>query len=112
MRATLQFLRPCLRSRCRPRCGLLRVHHVTGIQQRQNHVDSFESGTSQEQLSELNGSSKEDYPRILVSKSSVSCQDFVNKYDHLKKGETVDGNYLTIRGMFLCLKPPDLGLCF
>lgn len=117
MRAILHLLRPCLRSRCRPLSVLLPFHNATGIQQRrhiqqrrQNHVVSIENGIYQE-LSELNGSSKEAYPRILASESGISCLDFVNKYEDIKRGETIDSKCITIRGMFVWLKPPDLGLC-
>lgn len=112
MRATLHFLRLCLRSRCRPLSVHLRIPDATGIQQkRQSHVGSVRNGISQEQLDKLNGLGKEAYPRILVSKSGISCQDFVNQYEQLERGETVESKYFTVRGMFVCLKPAGLGLC-
>lgn len=109
MRATLHFLRPCLRSRYRPLSVSVRFHDI--IKQRQNHVGSFENAVSQKQLSELNGSSTEAYPRILASESGINCQDFVNKYAHLQRGETVVSKYFTIRGMLIYEKASDLGLC-
>lgn len=112
MRTTLQFLRPCLRSRCRPSSIHLRVHNATNIKQsRRIHVGNFENLVSLEQLSGLIGSRKESYPRILASKSVISCQNFVEKYEHLERGESVDGKCFTVHGMFACVKPADNGLC-
>ncbi|MCJ1469987.1 hypothetical protein MMC07_008632 [Pseudocyphellaria aurata] len=95
MRATLHFLRPCLRSRYRP---LFVRFRLLDIKQRQTHVGSVENAVSQKKLSELNGSSTAAYPRILPSESAISCHDFVNQYRHLQRGETVDNKYFTIRG--------------
>lgn len=103
MRATLHFLRPCLRSRCRPLSVNLRFHEAIGIQwRRQNHVASFEDSTSQKQLSELSSLNNEAYPRILASEIGISCQDFVNNYEHLERSETINSKCFIVRGMFVC----------
>lgn len=104
MRATVPFLRPCSRSRCRPLSVRPRFYGATGIQQRrQNSAGPFEKHKSRKWPSRLNDLSGNIYPRILASESVISCQDFVENYAHLGRGDRLISEHLTIRGMVVCL---------
>lgn len=108
MSVFLQFLRPCLLTRCRTPCiavasAHLRFYNITHslwIEQKQI-ATAIETHESHAQLDEPTTLEKFTYPRIDASQI-VGLEYFKKTYAYLKSGETVNDLSLTICGIFDC----------
>ena len=108
MSVFLQFLRPCLLTRCRTPCiaiasAHLRFYNITHSlwteqKQRAKAIENHESLAQSDEPTTLE---KFSYPRIVASQI-VGLEYFKKTYGYLKSGETVNDLSLTICGIFEC----------
>lgn len=108
MSVFLQFLRPCLLTRCRTPCiavasAHLRFYSITSsLRTKQKQIaKAIETHESHAQSDELTTLGEFTYPRIVASQI-VGLEYFRKTYGYLKSGETVNDLSVTICGIFEC----------
>lgn len=61
-------------------------------------AERHRSGDVAQRVKELEDAQALNYPQIRRDTRALSCEEFKNRYDHIKVEELLDGEIVTLRG--------------